>query len=224
MNVAAEVWLALGTSTIYEASKLPCALDPRLRPAWSGAEACAPAYPVGCLPGDNLALHTAVELAPAGSILVVDGGGLLVGYWGEVLTRAAQRQGIAGLVIDGGVRDIDSLEMLGFPVFARGVSMLGTYKAGVGTLGGPTDVGGVVVAAGDLVVADRDGVICLPRADVGRVLVEAKARQVKEAAMIEAIRAGAHTLDLYGWRQLLTETEQESTDLVSGETSDQGAP
>lgn len=199
---AHDVWLELGTSTVYEASGLPCALDPELRPVWPGAAVSGPAFPVECVPGDNLALHLAVETAPAGSVLVVAAGGRLIGYWGEVLTWAARVQGIAGLVIDGAVRDITALERLGFPVFARGVSMLGSGKEAVVSVGEPIRLGGVAVGPGDLVVADRDGVLCLPAGESARVLAAATARTDKERAIIERLRDGERTLDVYGWREL----------------------
>jgi 4-hydroxy-4-methyl-2-oxoglutarate aldolase len=205
-----EQCLRLGTSTIYEASGLPCALDVALRPMWLGAAVSGPAYPVVCEPGDNLAIHHAVERAPRGSVLVVAAGGRLVGYWGEILSWAALVQGIRGLVIDGGVRDIDALERMGFPVFAVGVSMLGTGKARVPAVGEPLELGGVVVRTGDLVVADRDGVLCLPREAVPGALDRAIAREAKEQQVIEKLKKGERTLDLYDWRGLDAATSQGS--------------
>lgn len=195
-------WLDLGTSTLSEASGLPCALDPALRPVWPRATVAGPAYPVACGPADNLAIHRAVETAPPGSVLVVAAGGVAVGHWGEVLTWAALDRGIAGLVIDGSVRDVDALERLRFPVFARGISMLGTGKAERGTVGEPTDVAGVSVAAGDQVVGDRDGVLVLPGAVAEQVLVAAQARAEKERGVIARLQTGERTLDVYGWREV----------------------
>jgi 4-hydroxy-4-methyl-2-oxoglutarate aldolase len=195
-----EHCLRLGTSTLYEASGLSCSLDPVLRPMWPGAAVCGPAYPVACAPGDNLALHHAVELAPRGSVLVVDAGGVLVGYWGEILSWAALVQGIRGLVITGGVRDIDALEQMAFPVFACGVSMRGTGKSSAPSVGSPIELGGTPVRPGDLVVADRDGVLCLPAEAVTGVLDRSVAREEKEQQVIEQLKNGARTLDLYGWR------------------------
>ena len=104
----------LGSSTLYEACGLPTAVDPAIRPIWRGAFIAAPAYPLECSPGDNLALHLALERAPKGSVLVVSTGNFIAGYWGEVLTVAAQAAGLVGLVIDGGVRDIQAIETLVF--------------------------------------------------------------------------------------------------------------
>lgn len=195
---------ALGSSTLYEASKLPCSVDPLVRSLWSGAFVAAPAYPVACSPGDNLALHLAVERAPRGSVLVVNCADFVAGYWGEVLTVAAEAAGIVGLVTDGGVRDVAALTRRRFPVFTRGVSVRGTVKASAPSVGRPMAITGVPVAAGDFVVADDDGVIILPAAEAARVLEAGEARAAKEAEMMKQIEGGARTLDLLGlsrWRE-----------------------
>jgi 4-hydroxy-4-methyl-2-oxoglutarate aldolase len=190
--------LALGTSTLYEASGLPCALDPAIRPVWPDAAVAGPAYPVQCSPGDNLAIHLAVERAPRGSILVVGTENFLAGYWGEVLTVAGQTAGLAGLVTDGGVRDVAALARRRFPVFARGVSVRGTVKASAPSVGQPISISGVRVAAGDLVVADGDGAISLPAREVQRILRVGEARADTEAELMKALEHGAKTLDLLG--------------------------
>jgi len=196
--------LALGTSTLYEASGRPCALDSLIRAVWPGAVLAAPAYPVQCSPGDNLSIHLAMEQAPKGSVLVVGTGNYVAGYWGEVLTVAAEAAGLAGLVIDGGVRDVAALARRRFPVFSRGISVCGTVKASAPSVGQPLRFTGVSVAAGDLVVADDDGVIVLPAAEVERTLQAGEARARKEAEMMKALQQGATTLDLLGlakWRE-----------------------
>lgn len=193
----------LGSSTLYEASHRPCAVDAAIRPIWDGAFIAAPAYPLECLPGDNLALHLAMERAPRGSVLVVGTGGFMAGYWGEVLTVAAQTAGVVGLVIDGGVRDIAAMKKRRFPVFARGVSVKGTVKASAPSVGQPFNFSGAYVAQGDLVVADDDGVIIIPKADVARTLAEGEARANKEAQMMLALSEGRSTLELMNltaWR------------------------
>jgi 4-hydroxy-4-methyl-2-oxoglutarate aldolase len=194
-------WLSLGASTVYEASGLPCALSPALRPVWKGARLCGPALTVRCSPADNLGIHRAVELAPPGCVLVVDARGVLVGYWGEVLTRAALKQGVVGLVIDGAVRDIDALERLRFPVFARGVSMQGTTKTDPGVIGQPIRICGAMVESGSLMLGDRDGVLSLPAGRVEQTAENARARQEQERRYFARIEDGESTLDLYGWRE-----------------------
>ena len=118
---------------------------------------------MGCTPGDNLAVHVAVTNAPRGSVLVVDVGQVADrGYWGEVLTTGAEAAGLAGLVLDGGVRDVAALEAHGFPVFSAAIALTGATKDKPGTVGAPVRVGGVRVSAGDWVVADVDGVSFVP--------------------------------------------------------------
>lgn len=158
----------LGTATLGESGARVA--HPRLRPIWAGATVCAPACPVRCTPGDNLALHVAVTRAPRGSALVADVGGLAErGYWGEVLTTAAEATGLAGLVIDGGVRDVAALEVHRFAVFATVVALAGATKDKAGAVGRPVTVGGVSVEEGDWVVGDVDGVVFVAAAEVGAV-------------------------------------------------------
>jgi 4-hydroxy-4-methyl-2-oxoglutarate aldolase len=187
----------LGSATLGEAGGL--ATDRRLKPSWPGAVLAAPAYPVGCTPGDNLAVHVAVTTAPAGSVLVVDVGPVPDrGYWGEVLTTAAEGAGLVGLVIDGGVRDVAALEAHGFPVFSSTISLPGARKDQPGTVGGPVMVGGVSVAQGDWVVGDVDGVTVVPAASLADVCAAGEAREAKEVGFFAALRAGSTTVELLG--------------------------
>jgi 4-hydroxy-4-methyl-2-oxoglutarate aldolase len=194
----------LGTSTLYEASGLSTtSIDPAIRTVWLGASVAGPAYPLECSPGDNLAIHIAMENVPRGSVLVVSTGSYVSGYWGEVLTVAAEAAGVIGLVMDGGVRDIAALVAHRFPVFTRGISMRGTIKASAPSIGKPISFAGTPVAVGDLVVADDDGVLVIPAAHVENVLEQGQARHDKEAKMMDAVRQGRSTLELMGltnWR------------------------
>ncbi len=196
-NETVAALAALGSATLGESGGR--AADRRLRPAWPGAALAAPAYPVGCTPGDNLAVHVAVTRAPQGSVLVVDVGWVADrGYWGEVLTTAAEAAGLAGLVLDGGVRDVAALEAHGFPVFSSTVALTGATKDKPGTVGAPVRVGGVLVSAGDWVVADVDGVTVVPGGALADVLAAGRAREAKEAGFFEALRAGSTTVELLG--------------------------
>jgi 4-hydroxy-4-methyl-2-oxoglutarate aldolase len=187
--------IQLGAATLGESGGI--AADRRLRPAWPGAELAAPAYPVGCAPGDNLAVHVAVTKAPAGSALVVDVGWVPDrGYWGEVLTTAAEAAGITGLVMDGGVRDVAALEAHSFPVFSAAIALTGASKDKPGSVGSPVRVGGVLVSFGDWVVADVDGVTVVPHSRLESVLEAGRTRAEKEAGFFAALRAGRTTLDL----------------------------
>jgi 4-hydroxy-4-methyl-2-oxoglutarate aldolase len=187
----------LGAATLGESGGRP--MRSRISAAWPGARLAAPAYTVRCTPGDNLAVHVAVAAAPAGCALVVDVGiEVELGYWGEVLTTAAQTRGIIGLVIDGGVRDVEALERLAFPVFSALVALPGATKVLPGEIGGRVTVGGVDVQAGDWVVGDRDGVTVVPGDQRDVVLAAGRARAEKEAGLFTALRAGRTTVELLG--------------------------
>lgn len=193
----------LGSATLYEASGLRCAVDPLIRSLWDGAFIAAPAYPLECSPGDNLAIHLALEQVPRGAVLVVSTSDFVAGYWGEVLTVAAEAAGVTGLVIDGGVRDIAAIRSRKFPVFSRGISVRGTVKASAPSIGKAMNFTGVPVAPGDLVVADDDGVIVIPSAEAERTILAGEDRAAKEAAMMQKLADGATTVELLGlthWR------------------------
>lgn len=197
---------ALGTSTLYEAQGRRGAFPPGIRPVWNGAFVAGPAYTVRVRPGDNLALHHAVALASPGDVLVVDCGGYAEsGVWGEVLTVAAQHRGIAGLVVDGSVRDINRIEALAFPVFSRGVSMGGTAKEDAGTLGGTLGFGATEVNPGDVIVGDTDGVVAITQFEFDTVRHAALDRDERERVMMSALSAGKLTIELMGLRPPATE-------------------
>jgi 4-hydroxy-4-methyl-2-oxoglutarate aldolase len=186
---------ALGSATLGESGGLPMA--PRVRPVWNGARVSAPAFPVTCTPTDNLAIHVAVAEAPAGSVLVVSVGDEPArGYWGEVLTTGAKARGIAGLVIDGGVRDVDALAAHGFPVFSTMIALRGATKELPGQIGGSAIVGDVDVHHGDWIVGDVDGVVVIPHGQVEAVLTAGNARTEKEQRFFSELEGGRTTLDL----------------------------
>jgi 4-hydroxy-4-methyl-2-oxoglutarate aldolase len=186
---------ALGAATLGESGGL--AMRARIKPAWPGATVCGPAFCARNAPGDNLALHVAVASAPAGSVIVASVGDVAeLGYWGEVLTTAAQARGVAGLVIDGGARDVDALREHGFGVFATTIALRGATKAAAGDVGGSATVGDVGVHTGDWIVGDADGVTVVRAAELDAVVAAGRARATKEAAMFEALLAGATTLEL----------------------------
>jgi len=194
-NDQAAAFAELGSATLGESGGLPMA--PRIRPVWRGARVSAPAFPVTCTTTDNLAIHVAVAEAPAGSALVVDvGADGARGYWGEVLTTGAEARGVRGLVIDGGVRDVDALETHGFPVFSTMVALRGATKQERGRVGLPATVGGVEVSAGDWIVGDADGVTVVPAARFDDVLAAGRARAEKERRYFDELRAGRTTLQL----------------------------
>lgn len=187
----------LGAATLGESGARP--MSPRVRAAWPGACISAPAYPVTCAAGDNLAIHVAVAEAPAGYVLVVSVGiEAERGYWGEVLTTGAEARGIAGLVIDGGVRDMKALQAHGFPVFSTMIALRGATKEHPGRVGGSSIVGDIQVEQDDWIVADADGVTVVPHAKLDDVLAAGRAREGKEAKLFEELRAGRTTIELLG--------------------------
>jgi len=193
----AQELLELGSATLGESGAR--AMAARIKPAWRGATVAAPATPVVCTPGDNLAIHVAVASAPSGSVLVVDVGDVAeLGYWGEVLTTGAEARGIAGLVIDGGVRDVAALTAHGFPVFSALIALRGATKEQAGTVGVDAHVGDVLVQQGDWVVGDIDGVVVVPRDRIDEVTAAGRARAAKEAGFFDALRSGSTTVELLG--------------------------
>jgi 4-hydroxy-4-methyl-2-oxoglutarate aldolase len=202
--------LELGAATLGESGGRP--MRNRIRAAWAGARLAAPAYPVRCTPGDNLAIHVGVARAPAGHALVAAVGDVReLGYWGEVLTTAAEARGLAGLVIDGCVRDAAALEAHGFPVFSTGLALPGAMKEHPGTVGAPVVVGDVEVSTGDWIVGDVDGVTVVAAADVEAVLAAGQARADKEEGFFAALRAGATTVELLGLDDALIENSTDGT-------------
>ncbi len=195
--VAAEL-LALGSATLGESGAQP--LLPRIRRAWLGAAVAGPAITARCAPADNLAIHVAVARADAaGAVLVVDASDVPErGYWGEVLTTAAEVHGIAGLVIDGGVRDVAALEAHGFPVFASLVALPGAAKVAGGAVGLAVTVGGTSIAPGDWIVGDVDGVVAIAAASLDAVLAAGRTRAANEQRLFAELRAGATTVELLG--------------------------
>lgn len=187
--------LAFGAATLGESGAMT--LDPRIGPVWRGATFAGPAFTACCAPGDNLAIHAAVASAPSGSVLAVSvTDGTVRGYWGEVLTTAAEAAGIVALVIDGEVRDVAALELHRFPVFARGVALRGATKYGPGQIGGEVVIGDVVVRTGDWLVGDADGVVAIPSGRLAACRAAAAGRAEKESRFFAELRGGATTVQL----------------------------
>ncbi len=192
------------STTVYEAAGQRGAMDHIVRPIAPGLKLCGSALTVRCQPADNLTLHAAIALAQPGDVIVADVGACLeAGHWGEITTVAAQVRGVAGLVINGGVRDIGPITRRGFPVFAPAISMKATVKSTPGLINHPIVCAGVTVSPGDLVLADDDGVVIVEQARVEEVLNAAIAREMREADVMRRLEAGELTLDVLGFRQSL---------------------
>jgi 4-hydroxy-4-methyl-2-oxoglutarate aldolase len=192
----------LSTATLHEAAGKSGALPSSIKPIAPQFRLCGPAVTVHSPGGDNLWLHRGIYAAQPGDVLVVHTSGLFhYGYWGEIMSTAAKVRGLAGLVIDGCVRDGDLLAHIGFPVFARGLCIRGTSKdfGARGWINSPLLIEDALVRAGDLIVADGDGVVCIAGDQVEQVLKAARQRERQEADILDRLQQGATTLDIYGW-------------------------
>ncbi|MEU3373930.1 RraA family protein [Streptomyces sp. NPDC006660] len=179
---AVEEFKKIPTTTLADLLGRAQVMDIGMRPLWSPIPRVAgPAFTVRCPAGDNLMLHAAIHRAEPGSVVVVESGDLDYALAGGNVCAVAQRRGIAAFVADGVIRDLAEVRELGFPVFARGVIPIPGTKKAVRPLNAPVRCGGVRVAAGDVVVADEEGVVVTPREDWERLLTEARRKLAKEA-------------------------------------------
>jgi len=178
-------------ATIHEAQGRLGALDPRIKPIKPGLQLCGPAITAKCHIGDNLMIFEAINLARPGDVLVVSAGNNPEqGGFGDVLAAACIGKGIAGLVIDAGVRDGRGLRAIGFPVFSLGLCIKGTSKDTLGAINQPVVVGGELITPGDIIVADDDGVVVVRTDDVPRLAKACQDREDTESKLIEMHRSG----------------------------------
>jgi len=192
----------LPTATLHEAAKKIGALPSVIKPVAHQFRFAGSALTVHSPGGDNLWLHRALDVAQPGDVMVVFANGAYEhGYWGEIMTTAAQVRGLAGLVIDACVRDGVLLSDIGFPVFSRGLCIQGTGKdfGATGWINHPVSIGQVVVHAGDLVVGDADGVVVIPHARAAEVVAAGEKRELDEADILLRLKAGESTMQIYGW-------------------------
>ncbi len=182
------VFAQIPTAIVSDNLNRMVAAGPRLRPLHAGGNLAGCALTVKTRPGDNLMIHKAVDLARPGDVIVVDGGGDLTNALiGELIIRQAQRNGVVGFVVDGAARDMDFIAPGDFPVYAAGVTHRGPYKDGPGEVNVPIALDGMVIAPGDIVIGDQDGVLAIGREGAEEVLAAAKAQVQREAATLEAI-------------------------------------
>ena len=194
----------LGVATVHEAQARTGLLLPYMRPIYNSARVAGPAVTVLCQAGDNLMIHAAVELCQAGDVLVVTTTSESTdGMFGELLATSLRARGVAGLIIDAGVRDVADLTTMDFPVWAKAISAQGTVKATAGSVNVPVTCGGQLVRPGDAVIGDVDGVVIVPREDVADVVKAGQQRLSKEEKNRERLRAGEAGLDMYGLRAKL---------------------
>jgi len=203
----------LGVATVHEAQGRTGLMRPYMRPLYPAARLAAPAVTVLCHPGDNLMIHAAIEVCSPGDVLVVaplsDSSD---GMFGELLATSCKAHGIAGLIIDAGVRDSVDLAAMNFPVWSKCISAQGTVKATAGSVNVEIVCAGAVIHPGDVIVADQDGVVVVPRHAAIEVLGLGQQRQAKEERSRERLRSGELGLDMYGLRAKLAELGVEYVD------------
>ena len=193
------VWRGAEAAAVSDCLERSQAMDAGIQPLDPGMQVVGQARTVRCMAGDNSALHAALEICEPGDVIVADAGGYLGNaVWGGLMTEAARRKGIAGLVIDGAVRDRSEIVAAAFPCFARGTVPAGPHKNFGGAIDGPVACGGVAVHPGDLVVGDGDGVTIVPLSRLAAVRTAYAALKEKEARALAAHDAGGSLADIYG--------------------------
>ncbi|MBU6531675.1 4-carboxy-4-hydroxy-2-oxoadipate aldolase/oxaloacetate decarboxylase [Streptomyces sp. NPDC057245] len=218
-----EALAAYGVATVSEAMGRTGLLGPEIRPVQQGVRVAGTAVTVLGWPGDNLMIHAAVEQCGEGDILVVTTTSPSTdGLFGELFATALQQRGVRGIVINTGIRDTQELREMGFAAWSRAVSAQGTVKATGGSVNVPVAVDGRVIRPGDVIVADDDGVVVVPREQARQVAEASEAREQKEAATRAAFLEGQLGLDRYGLREKLAQlgvTYQSYDEYTAGERS-----